>query len=660
MLKKVRPCKPASSRLSETRSKPAVSITSQLQDPSVSQSAFNNGPQNDHDNNNASSSSVNDIPEYLQHASDGLKQAILKEWEHAMSVEQLTQLVCAVCARMVDREKIVIVNPRKINLHLLQNNNLPRHLKPTSYAFDIYDQAILHPRGMTRTDIKADLQVCKECSRDLKKRQRMPKYALANWLYYAHDRLPEDVHTAFKEATWTEKVLISRARASRISFRFSSKPGHQLYGSDPRVSQRYTRGNVAIHPQDATHLNDALPPSTEVVRDMICAVFISGHTKVTEENIRDLQPEPMLARKSRLKCMIDFLLSSNIHYAPGGQFRGYSQQNMNALFDREMLATDACIPCGIEIGCLQDNDAVDAATSGYVPGEETGPPEGSSDMLMDSIGYLHSDETPLNTTQMKVHALKHCLSGGNFVQSRTGSQFIADFENPSLLTWLFPYLDPWGIGGFFDPRRTRPLTLDEQLKYLLTVCDSSFRKDPDFAFVYYNIRQKKAVFDSVRFRVPASQREHIVGQLLALNLTTLDALYEKYKHNPLYQPESQEEKDMLALLARVNAISHDLPGTNGYKTALRNQIRSLINYKGTPTLFVTLNPSDVHNPIVALLAGQEVTVDHATRGEELAQWQRKLIAAQNPDACARFFHKIISGFIHTVLRYGRPGRGLFG
>ncbi|KAI0735672.1 hypothetical protein C8Q76DRAFT_766005 [Earliella scabrosa] len=562
---------------------------------------------NDPDDTPSNGSIVEDI------ASNGLKQAILKEWEHTMSVEQLTQLVCAVCARMVDREKIVIVNPTKINLRLLQNNDLPSHLRPTSYAFDIYDQAILHPR---------DLQICKECSRDLKKRQRMPKYALANWLYYAYDRLPANIQTAFKEATWTEKVLISRARASRISFRFSSKPGHQLYGSDPRASQRYTRGNVAIHPQDATHLNDVLPPSTEVVRDMICAVFISGHAKVTEDTIRDLQPEPMLARKSRLKCMIDFLLSSNSHYAPGGQFRGYSQQNMDALFDREALTTDACIPCGIEIGY--------AATSGYVPGEDTEPPEGSPGILMDSIGYLHSDETPLNTTQMKVHALKHCLSGGNFVQSRAGSQFIADFENPSLLTWLYPYLDPWGIGGFFEPRRTRPLTLDEQLKYLLTVY-------PDFAF-----------------------REHIVGQLLALNLTTLDALYEKYKHNPSYHPESQEEKEMLALLARVNAISHDLPGTNGYKTALRNQIRSLINYKGTPTLFVTLNPSDIHNPIVALLAGQEVTVEQATRGEELARWQRKLIAAQNPDACARFFHKIISGFIHTVLRYGRPGRGLFG
>lgn len=48
------------------------------------------------------------------------------------------------------------------------------------------------------------------------------------------------------------------------------------------------------------------------------------------------------------------------------------------------------------------------------------------------------------------------------------------------------------------------------------------------------------------------------------------------------------------------------------------------------------------------------------RGEDLPRWERTIFAARNPSACARFFHKMISQFISSVLRFGKPDRGLFG
>ncbi|KAI0735616.1 hypothetical protein C8Q76DRAFT_584759, partial [Earliella scabrosa] len=595
---------------------------------------------------------------YLQVANEQLRRTIIKEWEQATCIDTLKEQACAICGRATSNRCIVLLNPNHINLALLRNDDLPLHARPTNYSLTAYDGAILCADGLTRTDVKADMRTCKECAREIRKRKRMPKFALANWLYYGYDSLPNNVRDAFKEATYTERVLISRARASKISFRFSEKPGHNQFGTDPRGVQGYVHGNVAIHPQDATHLNEVLPPSQEVVRDMICAIFLSGDKKVTADNVRDLKPEPMLARKARVQLMIEFLIRENSHYQVSNRFRGFSQQNLDSLFEPGQQTTNESIPCGIEIGCVQSNQAVEASTEGYVPSEH--PQTNSDEIIMDSVGYLHSDDTPLDTNQMKAYALKHCLSGGTFVQSRAGSRFVPDFENSSLLSWLFPHLDPWGIGGFFEPRRTRPLSLDEQLKYLMHLKSSPFKTDPDFAFVYYNIKQKKAVFDSVTFRVPANQRENIVSQLLAVNVEKLDVLSKKLKENAYYQPDDIDEKNIIKLLARINAVSHDVPGSNGYKLTLRNQIRSLIYKQGPPTLFVTLNPSDIHHPLVQMYAGHEISETDILRGQELSHWQRQKLVAQNPDACAKFFHTMISKFVEIVLRYGRPGKGLFG
>jgi len=107
-------------------------------------------------------------------------------------------------------------------------------------------------------------------------------------------------------------------------------------------------------------------------------------------------------------------------------------------------------------------------------------------------------------------------------------------------------------------------------------------------------------------------------------------------------------------------VGRDLPGTTAYKLALRNEIRGFIHYKGVPTLFLTLSPSDIDHPLVRLLSGHEVSIEDHLVGEELSSWRRALNVAQHPAAAALFFDVMITHFIKVILRYGRPGAGLFG
>ncbi|KAG1845410.1 hypothetical protein C8R48DRAFT_444341 [Suillus tomentosus] len=55
---------------------------------------------------------------------------------------------------------------------------------------------------------------------------------------------------------------------------------------------------------------------------------------------------------------------------------------------------------------------------------------------------------------MKLNALAFILDRNRFLVSRTGSRFVSD-SDPGLMSFLFPHLDPWGIGGFNHVARSQ-------------------------------------------------------------------------------------------------------------------------------------------------------------------------------------------------------------
>lgn len=610
---------------------------------------------------------------YLRIVDDALRCSIIEEWQQTLTTNNMRMLPCAVCARRVFAQDVQIVSPERVDLSLLRNDALPPAVRPTTYAFQQYSCAILYPKGMTDPWRLAPFNVCSACARDLVCKNTMPRLCLANWLYYGHDQLPSAVSVAVQNSTPIDRLLTARARASRICFRFkhtatqpAPQPDEPLPSKQSHHNtyppQGYIRGNVLVMPHNSTALAQVLPPPPAVIRDTVCAVFV-GQARPTRDTIGKLRP--LLARKSVVFTFLQFLIANNPYYAVNrDDFLGFSSSNMDALFGPETQQQEEGVPCALAIGFLRDNDAVQGSTTDYTHrNEDIFPPSDQPNgelLLMENVGYTCGDESPVSYRQMKMRALSHCLQGGKFIYSRAGESFVPDFANPALLTWLFPHLDPWGIGSFHHPHRLKPITMEEQLRYLLELDDPRFERDPDFAFVYYNILQKKSVCDTIRFRVKASQQRMIVQQLLSLDKDLLAGTLKKFEHNLSYQPSSEDELALLALVDRVSATLHHIPGTTGYKLNLRNEIRALVNFHGTPAFFVTLNPSDVHHPLVRLFAGENIVLEDAAAGEELTSWQRHLLVAKHPGACAKFFHTIISQFIDVILRYGKPQNGLFG
>ncbi|KAJ2916205.1 hypothetical protein MD484_g4202, partial [Candolleomyces efflorescens] len=204
--------------------------------------------------------------------------------------------------------------------------------------------------------------------------------------------------------------------------------------------------------------------------------------------------------------------------------------------------------------------------------------------------------------------------------------------------------------------------MEEQMQYFLQIEDSSFEEDPEFAFVVYNIIRKKEVSRTLRFRVPVAKYATIVEQMVNLDRKIVMELEEKFRRDPGYAILEDSERNILRIAESISPVAKNIPGSAATRIAMRNEIRALINYRGPPTLFITINPSDIHNPIVSVLANRCTTAESMMAALGQTSRQRVLAGAKRPAASAMFFDAIMDAFIKIILAYDKTGksRGVYG
>jgi Helitron helicase-like domain at N-terminus/PIF1-like helicase len=573
---------------------------------------------------------------------------IIREWQSVMDPDAWKLNPCAVCGQC--KYDNVLVHARELPLHLLQNPWLPEDVIPKSYNWEGYDRAILYPLALRDRKQKGELDVCASCLRDMKGAGRQPLDSLANFQYFGMDELPDEVRGAFEQASMFDVMLVSRARATRITHLFSSTKESLCRGGDPEISQRFNRGNAAILTQDNVRLREVLPPARDEVAEAMCALFIGGLVRPTRQNIAGLKP--VLVSKKNVSVMLDFLLSRNRWYRSSGVV--FSQKNMEAIFDGRNPSDGSDVPAGVEIYHLPDDDNVRRTETDYT-GRTDSIDQEDGDLVMEAVGYVTGDRSPQNYRIMKAGALAWCLDRKRFLKSCTGSDFVHD-QDPFFLSALFPHLDPWGIGGFNVPERTpeQRLSLERQLRNLLRQHNSPFQKDASFAFVCWNLLQRLEVNRHGSFRVRESMKATIVKDIKDVSPCLTDLMV-KWNVDPHAQPSTDTEKKAFQVLSKLHFLVRDLKGSVGYKQCRRNEIRALIKRFGTPALFVTLNPCDIQHVLVGVFGGLT-----AEQWRGMTVRDRAKFVATHPGAAAQLFDVMISKFLSVVVRFRKGEPGLFG
>ena len=224
----------------------------------------------------------------------------------------------------------------------------------------------------------------------------------------------------------------------------------------------------------------------------------------------------------------------------------------------------------------------------------------------------------------------------------------------------FPCLYPYGCGGI---ERPRPVSLGfrDHIKWSLQYFDRRFRKHETFPFIMFGIAQRREALGSARVQMDRRTFEREARTISSITSQKLEeAAAQEEKGLPI------SDQSVRLLKKHIHATASRIQGSDQSRYRLRSQIWSTSTVLGPPSLWITINPSDLHNPIAQVFAGEEIDMDKfmATLGPDKAKRAKNI--ADDPYAAAKFFHFMISTILETLFQIKvtpaqvKTGVGVFG
>ena len=236
----------------------------------------------------------------------------------------------------------------------------------------------------------------------------------------------------------------------------------------------------------------------------------------------------------------------------------------------------------------------------------------------------------------------------------------------------FPDLYPLGYGMVNDQRPTH-VNPPEYFQHLLKLADPRFRLHSLFAPVAWNVAQRHRLRYSSQLSAKRGVLDDFASVFSTLSEDTVRKCLQEVrtaeaKHGfvSLSHIESEDARTALRrILQELRVINARLPLTRSSKIRSKEEMYSLMLAYGAPDLFVTVNPCDVHSPLLCSVAGVKLKLFEKTGlyGNLPNASQRAILAAQHPYEAARFAYAMLQAFCRALLGFGSPDDaplGVFG
>lgn len=239
------------------------------------------------------------------------------------------------------------------------------------------------------------------------------------------------------------------------------------------------------------------------------------------------------------------------------------------------------------------------------------------------------------------YAVRHGKKPVNdFGQPRRGDVATPDRHN--FFEKAFPVLFPFGFGGIEADRSVR-VDFVEHVRWALQYHDRRFRRHETFPFVSFGILQRRQALLSARIQMRRPNFERDARLLANVTAQKLQQAIEEEE-----QGKSISDPGVQLLRKHVYTVAGRVKGSNQSRVQLRSQIWSTCIMKNPPNLWLTVNPTDLHDPIAQVFAGEDINLDafRAELGPDANQRAQNI--ALDPYAAAKFFHFIIRTIIETL------------
>lgn len=291
-------------------------------------------------------------------------------------------------------------------------------------------------------------------------------------------------------------------------------------------------------------------------------------------------------------------------------------------------------------------------------------------------GGVDTDQTNITDTEVMLYGLsnlwKEDQEGGytvrysrrpanDFGRPRKGEERPYNPNAPNFWERAYPCLYPYGRGGI-EADRESPLSFIEQVRWSLEHHDGRFRRHENFPFLAFGIEQRRQALNSARIQMRRRDFDRDSGILSGI---TQDSLREAVRQEELGQ--TIHDPAVRLLRRHLHAAGARVQGSDASRYQLRSKIWSTSVAMGPPSVWITINPSDLHNPIAQVFAGEQIDLDAFVSTEGPDKNQRAKNIAQDPWAASKFFHFIIDTILATLFQVKvtgghrvESGMGIFG
>nr|GAT44847.1 predicted protein [Mycena chlorophos] len=216
-------------------------------------------------------------------------------------------------------------------------------------------------------------------------------------------------------------------------------------------------------------------------------------------------------------------------------------------------------------------------------------------------------------------------------------------SDPNHLLGAFPILFPYGYGGF-EVDRDIKVTYESHVQWALQYADKRFRKHSQFLFQTFGVLWKRQVCRSTSLHMDHNEflaNQNIISQLEPQDL--IQASEEENRKIPFSNPAVRLlRKHLTVIRARVQ-------GTDESRVGIRAQIWGLTLRFNPPSIWMTINLSDTHDPIAQVLAGEAIDLDHFASKMGPKSSKRGRTIAEDPFAASEYFHLVVRLVLEEVL-----------
>ena len=482
---------------------------------------------------------------------------------------------------------------------------------------DTYTSPTTHARNIKYKpyDSVGDVLVCRPCHVDLLKHERPRRSEFNDF----GSPVPEMQDLTLVEMCLLAPVICKVNVVKLVCF------------GSPNTAQRAIKGNSIAFMQDINSMIKQLPHKDSLA-NTLKVVFIGDTTCAPHyQKIKKI----LTVRRARVQAALEFLVKKHSGFLSHGITINQPQIDALPVDDvpQELLDSIVYSP---------NSDAANTENSSYVP--EPVPSADDHDNLdipMATSGVVDADASSVPTGDLLSAASANLreFDPSFDVQCTSGNVPYSHYNNPDFWTLSFPTLFPYGKGG-----NDGSISMESWSKHLLLHRDSRFRLHYSFMFVLYSIITVQKVCRQTKYTIAyRSKGCSVLPTLSPQELRdTIKSMSDKSSYQSL-PPRLQ------TLMAELRAVGSSVEGSDFLKGSLRHNINALMLSIGQPTFFVTINPADLHHPVLLHFADQSINLDDPFSINWLNKQDRCKLVAKDPVATAQFFHKMIDIWLSTIL-----------